>query len=71
MKKKVYKAQEIRKFLRQLNLKFAVLHKRYEEYYWKITMGQLEFSEKLEKALADKNAFISNAEHPKNIKAML
>ncbi|MAQ77288.1 hypothetical protein CL684_02070 [Candidatus Campbellbacteria bacterium] len=69
--KKVYKAQEIRKLLKELNLRFAVLHKRHEEYFWKVAMGNEDFKEKMNTALAERNDFFGNNELQKKVKDML
>jgi len=67
----VYKSRDIKNYLKKLNLEYSILHKRYEEYFWKSYMGEPRYDEKMNTAMVKRDAFKSNPVHLKEIRKRL
>lgn len=58
-------------YLEFLNKEYFKLHKKYEELFWLSYMGDHSVDQKMDEALAVRDAFRANAEHVNKIKQLL
>lgn len=60
---KVIKEKEIRSFLEKINNENVLLHKKYEDYFWKFNMGDHSCGNLKDLSIKNRDSFRSNEKH--------
>ncbi len=57
---KTYSSTEIEAFLKSLNKRFYILHKKYEDLFWKVNMGDASLNTQMNLALQKRDEFAAD-----------